>query len=970
MQTASVLTCNHDGEPLEIIECLHLLDKFVQYQKQTPQMDAGQPYLCVRQMRKVVRDEDQYERCNNKEFDVNDSYKYPNDEHDCAKLKTRQIKNDFNQRKITISGIPENSIQEIKSLLRDYPVMGVKFTGDPNVVLVTLEDGEAADNAIRGLSGQVVSGQSLSAAMVPREKLLCIAHLPLDCDTNQLGILLSSNGFNGKHFFMHSEITGKSKGYCFLECKGSIEELLELRAKLDWLEYQGHKLHCDVVDARLVQYDHLHSQCLLIDNLPKNFKDVTALRQMSSYRVNPLYCQIATNNGVSLGYGIIEYSTAEEAEMSQQELAGQSLNNSPLHVTYCIPGKSAVAICNRLIGSQLETTPQSHSSLLPDPVYPHPNMLRNKLVKTLCGELPNLMKVFQTSLDELQLAFVNHLTTGDNKPGLLGSAPTLSASPLMNANLQLGLLILLALQMQSSSPQQILGSLNRLSSLEGNKEEGQDSTSADPVTAQANIILQNLMASLKSQYTRTNAKPTLLFTLAETVSNLNLNWLINLGLTINSMPQGDSSSDARPQPLMSVSTKFPQRSGGRGILGSSPTPLMPSPPLLQPGILGDFSFDSTHSSDCETPVGLLENTSFKQGPKSPSSYGTAEAILRNIVEHTGEQRKAEQEGITADMNFNVSSSHTRMSNLNKEASLLGCPPGLANFGKGANGPQNMNNATSLLGPVPGLMEGNSNFFEMSSMKQRGGGDTQRIGVGSLMNLQFQGNKISPGFDDTYNNQYGNDYGQYGDGPVESKKETDHQRMVADAMAYAAASNREYNAQSHDSYLKDYHHGFNQQQLQGEELSQQSYNYVDNYQNNGQQSQNYQSNNQSSNNYLYNFQKNQNNRSSVVFQGSRQMQNYQQNSYPDNQQSLGYQDNQPQQNYNETSLLSASSKAVGSNLKRTLATPVGQKRSYSHLLPPPEPSPEGSYVGQHSQGIGGHYADSYSKRMRLDSAGRY
>lgn len=58
-----------------------------------------------------IPDEDQYERCNNKEFDVNDSYKYPNDEHDCAKLKTRQIKNDFNQRKITISGIPENSIQ-------------------------------------------------------------------------------------------------------------------------------------------------------------------------------------------------------------------------------------------------------------------------------------------------------------------------------------------------------------------------------------------------------------------------------------------------------------------------------------------------------------------------------------------------------------------------------------------------------------------------------------------------------------------------------------------------------------------------------------------------------------------------------------------------------------------------------------------------------------------------------------------
>ncbi|XP_032989509.1 LOW QUALITY PROTEIN: ribonucleoprotein PTB-binding 1 [Rhinolophus ferrumequinum] len=49
----------------------------------------------------------------------------------------------------------------------------------------------------------------------------------------------------------------------------------------------------------------------------------------------------------------------------------------------------------------------------------------------------------------------------------------------------------------------------------------------------------------------------------------------------------------------------------------------------------------------------------------------------------------------------------------------------------------------------------------------------------------------------------------------------------------------------------------------------------------------------------------------------------------------------------------------------LKTPLGgQKRSFAHLLPSPEPSPEGGYVGQHSQGLGGHYADSYLKRKRI------
>ncbi|XP_051573253.1 ribonucleoprotein PTB-binding 1-like isoform X2 [Myxocyprinus asiaticus] len=56
-----------------------------------------------------------------------------------------------------------------------------------------------------------------------------------------------------------------------------------------------------------------------------------------------------------------------------------------------------------------------------------------------------------------------------------------------------------------------------------------------------------------------------------------------------------------------------------------------------------------------------------------------------------------------------------------------------------------------------------------------------------------------------------------------------------------------------------------------------------------------------------------------------------------------------------------SAAPGAGMK----TPIGgQKRLFSHLIPSPEPSPEGGYVGQHSQGLGGHYADSYLKRKRI------
>ena len=50
----------------------------------------------------------------------------------------------------------------------------------------------------------------------------------------------------------------------------------------------------------------------------------------------------------------------------------------------------------------------------------------------------------------------------------------------------------------------------------------------------------------------------------------------------------------------------------------------------------------------------------------------------------------------------------------------------------------------------------------------------------------------------------------------------------------------------------------------------------------------------------------------------------------------------------------------------MATPIGHKRGMPRLLPSQEESPEGSYIGQHSQGLGGHYAESYLKRRRLDT----
>ncbi|XP_078417433.1 ribonucleoprotein PTB-binding 2 isoform X2 [Cetorhinus maximus] len=56
--------------------------------------------------------------------------------------------------------------------------------------------------------------------------------------------------------------------------------------------------------------------------------------------------------------------------------------------------------------------------------------------------------------------------------------------------------------------------------------------------------------------------------------------------------------------------------------------------------------------------------------------------------------------------------------------------------------------------------------------------------------------------------------------------------------------------------------------------------------------------------------------------------------------------------------------VGNPMTNFKSPVTGQKRASSYLLPSPEVSPDGGYVGQHSQGLGGHYADSYYKKKRI------
>ena len=65
-------------------------------------------------------------------------------------------------------------------------------------------------------------------------------------------------------------LSGKSKGYGFVEFAHNREKLQDVREELDGLQMKPNAtpLHCDFIKENVLQFEHLNSRCLLASNLP------------------------------------------------------------------------------------------------------------------------------------------------------------------------------------------------------------------------------------------------------------------------------------------------------------------------------------------------------------------------------------------------------------------------------------------------------------------------------------------------------------------------------------------------------------------------------------------------------------------------------------------------------------------------------------------------------------------------------
>ncbi|NXW11409.1 RAVR1 protein, partial [Fregetta grallaria] len=387
--------------------------------------------------------------------------------------------------------------QEVHDLLSDYELKYCFVDKYKGTAFVTLLNGEQAESAIKKFHLSKLREKEISVQLQPTDALLCIANLPQLYTQQQFEELVRPFGNLERCFLVYSEKTGHSKGYGFVEY---MKKDSAARAKSDLLGKQlgTRTLYVHWTDVNQLTLDLLHSKCLCVDKLPHNYADLEELRQVFSTACAPAFCQLAYGqDGQLKGFAVLEYESAEMAEMVQQATDGLPLAGNHIRVSFCAPGPPGRSMLAALIAAQA-TALNRGKGLLPEPnilqilnSLGNPaslQLLLNPLLhgavggkQGILGAAPSVPLVTNPPLSTalLQLALQNQ-TQAQQKPGILGDSPL---SSLPHGTLALA-------NVPAQPPNQLLGELSSGGPLPGDMAQGRVKS---PILPSGNVALASFL---------------------------------------------------------------------------------------------------------------------------------------------------------------------------------------------------------------------------------------------------------------------------------------------------------------------------------------------------------------------------------------------------------------------------------------------------------------------------------------------
>ncbi|XP_064576453.1 ribonucleoprotein PTB-binding 2 isoform X3 [Zonotrichia leucophrys gambelii] len=376
-----------------------------------------------------------------------------------------------NRRKILLRNLPaESSSQEIHDLFKDYEIKYCYVDRNKRTAFVTLLNGEQAQSAIRRFHQHCLRGKEISVQLQPTDALLCITNLPLSLGIEEFEELVRAYGNVERCFLVYSELTGRSKGYGFVEYMKK-DSAAKARLELLGKQLEDSTLFAQWMDVNQLTTNLIHSKCLCVDKLQKDCADSKELLQAFSLKYKPVFCQFAQDEeGGSGDFAVLEYESAEQAESVRGAMDGATIHGRRLHVSFCAPGAPGRSTLAALIAAQ-RMMRNNRKGLLPEPnpvqimkSFNNPAMLqmllqpqlRGHAVKPVLGAsagLPHLInsavgppflqlnKVHQSSLlgstsslllqspaqlplPQQQLLKMENVQA-NSKPGLLGEPPAM-----------------------------------------------------------------------------------------------------------------------------------------------------------------------------------------------------------------------------------------------------------------------------------------------------------------------------------------------------------------------------------------------------------------------------------------------------------------------------------------------------------------------------------------------------------------
>ncbi|XP_053325999.1 ribonucleoprotein PTB-binding 2 isoform X2 [Spea bombifrons] len=272
-----------------------------------------------------------------------------------------------NRRKILIRNLPGDcSSQDIHDLLKDYEVKYCYVDKNKKTAFITLLNGEQAQDAIRRFHQRPLRDKELSVQLQPTDALLCVTNLPPTLTLQGFEELVRAHGSTERCLLVYSELSGRSKGYGFVEYMKK-DSASKARLELLGKPLEERTLLAQWMDVNQLTADVIHSKCLCVDKLPKDLRDPEELTRLFSSPHAPVFCQLADDDGsCSAGFAVVEYESAEQAEEVRDAMDQTLVMGSKIQVSFCAPGAPGRSTLAALIAAH-GMLQNNRKGLLPEP---------------------------------------------------------------------------------------------------------------------------------------------------------------------------------------------------------------------------------------------------------------------------------------------------------------------------------------------------------------------------------------------------------------------------------------------------------------------------------------------------------------------------------------------------------------------------------------------------------------------------